>query len=107
MRMALAVVSAVPFISTLSAQQPEPARVTILYDAFGKASTLKRGWGYSTLIEYGGKRIPGDDNPHRAAASAASVSFCTSFTVRARKTPWALRTPSISIRDSIPNRQRA
>ena len=39
-----------------SAQEP-PARVTILYDAFGKPSTLKRGWGYSALVEYGGKRV--------------------------------------------------
>jgi len=37
--------------------QEIPARVTILYDAFGKPSTLKRGWGYSSLVEYGGKRI--------------------------------------------------
>ena len=37
--------------------QETPARVTILYDAFGKPSTLKRGWGYSALVEYGGKRI--------------------------------------------------
>jgi 7,8-dihydropterin-6-yl-methyl-4-(beta-D-ribofuranosyl)aminobenzene 5'-phosphate synthase len=37
--------------------QEAPARVTILYDAFGKPSTLKRGWGYSSLVEYGGKRI--------------------------------------------------
>ena len=38
------------------AQEP-PARITILYDAFGKPSTLKRGWGYSALVEYGGKRV--------------------------------------------------
>jgi glyoxylase-like metal-dependent hydrolase (beta-lactamase superfamily II) len=25
--------------------------------AFGKPSTLKRGWGYSALVEYGGKRV--------------------------------------------------
>ena len=37
--------------------QETPARVTILYDAFGKSSALKRGWGYSALVEYGGKRI--------------------------------------------------
>ena len=37
--------------------QDSPARVTIFYDAFGKPSTLKRGWGYSALIEYGGKRV--------------------------------------------------
>ncbi len=43
-------------IAGLYAQEP-PARVTILYDAFGKPSSLKRGWGYSALVEYGGKRI--------------------------------------------------
>jgi 7,8-dihydropterin-6-yl-methyl-4-(beta-D-ribofuranosyl)aminobenzene 5'-phosphate synthase len=32
-------------------------QVTILYDAFGKPSDLKKDWGYSALIEYGGKRI--------------------------------------------------
>jgi 7,8-dihydropterin-6-yl-methyl-4-(beta-D-ribofuranosyl)aminobenzene 5'-phosphate synthase len=32
-------------------------RVTILYDAFGKAPTLTKGWGFSALVEYGGKRI--------------------------------------------------
>jgi 7,8-dihydropterin-6-yl-methyl-4-(beta-D-ribofuranosyl)aminobenzene 5'-phosphate synthase len=37
--------------------QVAPARVTILYDAFGKSSELKHGWGYAALIEYGGKRI--------------------------------------------------
>ena len=39
-------------------------QITVLYDAFGKPSTLKRGWGYSALVEYGGKRVlfdTGDD----------------------------------------------
>jgi 7,8-dihydropterin-6-yl-methyl-4-(beta-D-ribofuranosyl)aminobenzene 5'-phosphate synthase len=39
-----------------AAQEP-PARVTILYDAFGRPSELKRGWGYSALVEYGGRRV--------------------------------------------------
>jgi len=45
--------------------QELPARVTILYDAFGKASPLKQGWGYSALVEYAGKRVlfdTGGDN---------------------------------------------
>ena len=49
--------------------QEQPARVTILYDAFGKPSTLKRGWGYSALVEYGGKRVlfdTGGDNDNFA-----------------------------------------
>jgi 7,8-dihydropterin-6-yl-methyl-4-(beta-D-ribofuranosyl)aminobenzene 5'-phosphate synthase len=33
------------------------AQITILYDAFGKTSTMKKDWGFSALIEYGGKRI--------------------------------------------------
>ncbi|HVS75246.1 MAG TPA: MBL fold metallo-hydrolase [Candidatus Acidoferrales bacterium] len=32
-------------------------RVTILYDAFGKTETLTKDWGFSALIESGGKRI--------------------------------------------------
>jgi len=43
-------------LGSATAQEPS-ARVTILYDAFGKPSALKRGWGYSALVEYGGKRI--------------------------------------------------
>ena len=34
-----------------------PARVTIISDAFGKPSELARSWGYSALVEYGGRRI--------------------------------------------------
>jgi 7,8-dihydropterin-6-yl-methyl-4-(beta-D-ribofuranosyl)aminobenzene 5'-phosphate synthase len=41
----------------LAAAEPQPARVTIVYDAFGPPSALKRGWGYSAFVEYGGKRI--------------------------------------------------
>ena len=41
--------------STVAAQSP--ARVTVIYDAFGKPSSLKRGWGYAALVEYGGRRI--------------------------------------------------
>ena len=35
----------------------QPARVTILYDAFGPASALQKDWGFAALIEYGGRRI--------------------------------------------------
>jgi hypothetical protein len=30
-------------------------RIAILYDAFGKPSSLKKDWGYSALIEYEGR----------------------------------------------------
>ena len=33
------------------------AQITVLYDAFGKTSTMRKDWGFSALIEYGGKRI--------------------------------------------------
>lgn len=43
--------------ATAAAADLGPARVTILYDAIGKVPNLKHGWGYSALVEYGGKRI--------------------------------------------------
>jgi 7,8-dihydropterin-6-yl-methyl-4-(beta-D-ribofuranosyl)aminobenzene 5'-phosphate synthase len=33
------------------------AQITVLYDAFGKAPTMRKDWGYAALVEYGGKRI--------------------------------------------------
>jgi 7,8-dihydropterin-6-yl-methyl-4-(beta-D-ribofuranosyl)aminobenzene 5'-phosphate synthase len=42
----------------------EPARITVLYDAFGKDATMTKDWGYATLVEINGKRIlfdTGDD----------------------------------------------
>ena len=36
---------------------PAQDRITILYDAFGKSSGMKKDWGYSALVEYGGKQI--------------------------------------------------
>ena len=35
-------------------QQP---RLTVLYDAFGKASEMHKDWGYAALVEFGGRRI--------------------------------------------------
>ncbi len=34
-----------------------PSRVTVLYDAFGPPSELRKDWGFSALVEYGGRRI--------------------------------------------------
>src|SRR5215471_16497572 len=34
-----------------------PAQITVLYDAFGKTSSMQKDWGYAALIEYGGRRI--------------------------------------------------
>lgn len=37
--------------------EPGTARITVLYDAFGKPSAMQKDWGYAAFIEYGGKRI--------------------------------------------------
>jgi 7,8-dihydropterin-6-yl-methyl-4-(beta-D-ribofuranosyl)aminobenzene 5'-phosphate synthase len=63
--MRTAKVLAVLFLVSLGAAAQEPARVTILYDAFGKPSDLKRGWGYSAFLEYGGKRVLFDTGSDR------------------------------------------
>ena len=45
-------------LSNMAALAVRPEnRVTILYDAFGKSSQLKKDWGFSAFIEYSGKRI--------------------------------------------------
>lgn len=36
---------------------PDVPRITVLYDAFGDASALRKDWGFAAFIEYGGKRI--------------------------------------------------
>jgi 7,8-dihydropterin-6-yl-methyl-4-(beta-D-ribofuranosyl)aminobenzene 5'-phosphate synthase len=54
---ALPALAAPPASPAPPAAQEAPARVTIVYDAFGKPSALRRGWGYAALVEYGGKRI--------------------------------------------------
>ena len=48
------------------------AQITVLYDAFGKSSTMQKDWGYASLVEYGGKRILFDtgNNPDILAANA-------------------------------------
>lgn len=41
-----------------------PARITVLYDAFGKDAVMTKDWGYAALVEINGKRIlfdTGDD----------------------------------------------
>ena len=40
-----------------AAPEPSKAEITVLYDAFGKPSAMKKDWGFSALIEYRGKRI--------------------------------------------------
>src|SRR4051794_12259289 len=51
---------------------PSKAHLTILYDAFGKDSSMKKDWGYAALVEYGGTRILFDtgNNPEILAQNA-------------------------------------
>jgi len=44
---------AAPIASAAAAK----ARITVLYDAFGKTTGMQHDWGYSAFIEYAGKRI--------------------------------------------------
>ncbi len=43
----------------LQAARPSAAeaRITVLYDAFGKPGAMQKDWSYAALIEYAGKRI--------------------------------------------------
>jgi 7,8-dihydropterin-6-yl-methyl-4-(beta-D-ribofuranosyl)aminobenzene 5'-phosphate synthase len=44
-------------MNAFAAEAQQPARVTILYDAFGPPSALQKDWGFAALVEYGGRRI--------------------------------------------------
>jgi len=62
MRLACAVVGLIALMPASRVRAPmmgdaPPARVTILYDAFGDRAGLERDWGFAALIEYGGRRI--------------------------------------------------
>jgi 7,8-dihydropterin-6-yl-methyl-4-(beta-D-ribofuranosyl)aminobenzene 5'-phosphate synthase len=50
-------------------------RVTILYDAFGSNPAMKKDWGYSAFVEYGGKRVLFDtgNNPDVFAHNAEAA----------------------------------
>jgi len=58
--------------SLARAADPDIAQITILYDAFGKSSAMRKDWGYSAFVEYGGKRILFDtgNNPEILAENA-------------------------------------
>ena len=43
--------------ATPALAQSSAAQITVLYDAFGRTSTMRKDWGFSALIEYGDKRI--------------------------------------------------
>src|SRR5438876_8637960 len=55
--LAAIVFSAVAMGASPAQAESRTAQITVLYDAFGKTSTMKKDWGFAALIEYGGKRI--------------------------------------------------
>ena len=56
---------------------PAKAQITVLYDAFGKDSTMQKDWGYAAFVEYGGKRILFDtgNNPGILAQNAKAKAI--------------------------------
>src|SRR3984957_16830322 len=66
-----AAVGSIWLLSSCATTQPTPttraappARITVLYDAFGTDTALTKDWGYAALVEINGKRIlfdTGDD----------------------------------------------
>ena len=56
-KLAAMIVSAAASGASAAFAQSSTAQITVLYDAFGKTSTMRKDWGFSALIEYGGKRI--------------------------------------------------
>jgi 7,8-dihydropterin-6-yl-methyl-4-(beta-D-ribofuranosyl)aminobenzene 5'-phosphate synthase len=58
--------------ASMTSAAPGNAQITVLYDAFGKTSTMQKDWGYAALVEYDGKRILFDtgNNPDVLAQNA-------------------------------------
>ena len=42
-------------VAMASVAAPAPARIIVLYDAFGKDATMTKDWGYAALVEISGK----------------------------------------------------
>src|SRR6202046_4118078 len=55
------VTAIIAFAAAISASaasaQSTTGQITVIYDAFGKTSTMTNDWGFAALVEYGGKRI--------------------------------------------------
>jgi 7,8-dihydropterin-6-yl-methyl-4-(beta-D-ribofuranosyl)aminobenzene 5'-phosphate synthase len=57
-------------LTPLQGARAERARVTILYDAFGRGPAFEKDWGFSALVEYGDKRILFDTGNNAAIFAA-------------------------------------
>ncbi len=77
--------------ATVDAIKP---RLTVLYDAFGKASDMQKDWGYSALVEAGGKRILFDTG--NAAAAMPVVNDFEQVTALVRRQSGKPQSPRIN-----------
>lgn len=79
--LSLAALLAVPAAPALAQSETSPARVTVLYDAFGKDASVRKDWGFSALVEIAGKKILFDTGNNAAVflanAKAKGVDFST------------------------------
>ena len=64
-------------LSTVISTAQSANRITILYDAFGKSSNLRKDWGFSAFVEYDGKRILFDtgNNPDTFAQNVKALGI--------------------------------
>jgi 7,8-dihydropterin-6-yl-methyl-4-(beta-D-ribofuranosyl)aminobenzene 5'-phosphate synthase len=73
----IATLALILLLGTAARERPTPPenRVTILYDAFGNSPGMIRDWGYSALVQYGGKRILFDtgNNPETFARNVEAA----------------------------------
>ena len=53
----LAASAATASVGRAASPEPPKAQITVLYDAFGKTSAMRKDWGYAALVESGGRRI--------------------------------------------------
>jgi 7,8-dihydropterin-6-yl-methyl-4-(beta-D-ribofuranosyl)aminobenzene 5'-phosphate synthase len=56
-KMAAIIALTVATSASEASAQSSTAQITVLYDAFGKTSTMTKDWGFAALIEYDDKRI--------------------------------------------------
>src|SRR5262249_7728139 len=56
-KIAALMVSTAAIVASPAYAESSTAQITVLYDAFGKTSTMTKSWAFSGLIKYGGKRI--------------------------------------------------
>ena len=72
--------AAISSAAPTASEKTGPARITVIYDAFGKSAGMQKDWGYAALVEYGGKRILFDtgNNPDALAQNAKAKNIDSS-----------------------------